>query len=182
MTELPPDAASDAPSGNASDTAADSVTPSATDSVGGTDSDSSRGIDGRLISGLRVVIEVSDWDAAVAFYRDALGLPGQQGYSNEESSQLVLEAGRATIELVHPVLPTVDAKGPAHDLQTGNGDGTNDGASPRLRLSFESGNAVATVDALVAAGAERVVDPLIVPSDSVNARLAGPEGVPITVF
>lgn len=133
------------------------------------------------ITGLRVVIEVQDWDRAVAFYRDALGLTGQQGYANDSSSQLVLDVGHAELELVHPVLPPVDNRGPEHDLQS-HAEAEDGEQAPRLRLSFESGNAIATVAGLVRAGAELVVDAVVVASDSLNARLVGPEGVPITVF
>ncbi len=43
---------------------------------------------------LRLVVEVEDYDAAVAFFRDALGLPEQAAFSGGDDARVViLEAG-----------------------------------------------------------------------------------------
>jgi len=126
------------------------------------------------LRGFRVVIEVDDWDAALRFYRDALGLRARQGYANADSAQLILELPAATIELVHPLLPKVD----------GESDATNARGprSPRVRLAIDSDDPLAMIATLVGAGAERVSDPLVVPSDSLSGRVIGPDGMPVTVF
>ncbi|MFI7427997.1 hypothetical protein ACIBPB_13505 [Micromonospora sp. NPDC049836] len=52
---------------------------------------------------LRLVVEADDYDAAVAFFRDALGLPEQAAYSGGDGARVViLDAGRATLELANP--------------------------------------------------------------------------------
>ena len=52
---------------------------------------------------LRVVVEVDDFDAAIAFYRDALGLPEEMAFESEgEARVAILEAGRATLEIANP--------------------------------------------------------------------------------
>ena len=52
---------------------------------------------------MRLVVEVEDFDAAVAFFRDALGLPEEAAFSGYGDERVViLEAGRATLELANP--------------------------------------------------------------------------------
>ena len=49
---------------------------------------------------LRVVVTVPDYDAAVAFYRDVLGMPEAAEYVSEDGGRVViLEAGQATLEI-----------------------------------------------------------------------------------
>src|SRR6478752_8301080 len=48
---------------------------------------------------LRVVLTVPDFDEAVAFYRDALGFEQLADWSGEDGRVILLDAGRATLEL-----------------------------------------------------------------------------------
>lgn len=47
----------------------------------------------------RITLTVDDFDAAVALYRDALGLPEVADWSSDKGRVLLLDAGRATLEL-----------------------------------------------------------------------------------
>ena len=47
----------------------------------------------------RITLTVDDFDAAVRLYRDALGLPEVADWSSEQGRVLLLDAGRATLEL-----------------------------------------------------------------------------------
>lgn len=127
------------------------------------------------ISELRLVIEAQDWDAAIEFYRDALGLPLREGYANDDTAQIVLEAGSASIELVHPELPPAgsDREAPT-DIATPS--------APRVRLVVRSDDARETATALQRAGAEVVDDPQLTSIGTVRARVVGPDRMPITVF
>jgi methylmalonyl-CoA/ethylmalonyl-CoA epimerase len=49
---------------------------------------------------LRLVLSVSDFEAAVALYRDALGLAELEDWSDGEAKIVLLDGGRATLELV----------------------------------------------------------------------------------
>ena len=49
---------------------------------------------------LRVALTVSDFDAAVAFYRDALGLEEVLNWDSPHGRGLILTAGRAILELL----------------------------------------------------------------------------------
>jgi catechol 2,3-dioxygenase-like lactoylglutathione lyase family enzyme len=121
---------------------------------------------------LRLVVEATDFDQAVAFYRDALGLPVELDLEGEDGEHvLILEAGRATLELSNPAqVAMID------EVEVGRR------VAPRLRVAFEVDDAAGAAEALVAAGAELVAPPTRTPWDSLNARLEAPAQLQITVF
>jgi len=46
---------------------------------------------------LRIVVEAEDYDKALAFFRDVLGLPEQESYEGDGGARVaILDAGRAT--------------------------------------------------------------------------------------
>ena len=49
---------------------------------------------------LRVALTVEDYAEAVRFYRDVLGLPVTYEWEEETGSGAILDAGRATLELL----------------------------------------------------------------------------------
>ena len=51
------------------------------------------------VTELRVALTVQDFDQALAFYRDALGLDQIADWSSASGRVVVLDAGRATLEL-----------------------------------------------------------------------------------
>ncbi len=51
------------------------------------------------VTELRVALTVSDFPGAVAFYRDALGLEQIADWSTDEGRVVLLDAGRATLEI-----------------------------------------------------------------------------------
>ncbi|WP_329010228.1 VOC family protein [Micromonospora rifamycinica] len=121
---------------------------------------------------LRLVVEAEDHDAAVAFFRDALGLPEQAAYSGAGDARVViLEAGRATLEIANPA-----QKRMIDDVEVGRQ------VAPRLRLAFEVDDTAAVTGRLVAAGATEVAPPTVTPWHSLNARLDAPAGLQLTVF
>jgi predicted enzyme related to lactoylglutathione lyase len=121
---------------------------------------------------LRLVVEAEDFEAAVHFYRDVLGLPEQAAFRGEgEARVVILEAGRATLELANPAQRRfIDRVEVGHDTGT------------RVRVAFEVDDAAETTRALTAAGATEVAPPTETPWRSLNARLAGPAGLQLTLF
>ena len=120
---------------------------------------------------LRLALTVDDFDAAVAFYRDALGLPQLADWSSPQGRVVVLEAGRATLELFD-------------EAQAALVDGIEVGrrvAGP-LRIALEVDDSRATGDRLEAAGAERLGGPVETPWHDVNVRLRAPDGMQLTLF
>ena len=53
------------------------------------------------VSQLRLVVTAEDFDAALAFYRDALGMPEQAAVTSPGGRVAILDAGRATLELAY---------------------------------------------------------------------------------
>jgi catechol 2,3-dioxygenase-like lactoylglutathione lyase family enzyme len=52
------------------------------------------------VTELRVAVTVTDFEGALAFYRDALGLRQIADWSTEGGKVVLFEAGRATLELL----------------------------------------------------------------------------------
>jgi catechol 2,3-dioxygenase-like lactoylglutathione lyase family enzyme len=121
---------------------------------------------------LRIVVEAEDYEEALTFFRDVLGLPEAESYAGEGGAKVaILDAGRATLELSNPAqVEMIDR------IET---DGV---PSPKFRLAFEVDDSQAATDRLVAGGAELLASPRETPWRSINARLAAPAGTQITVF
>ncbi len=122
---------------------------------------------------MRLVVAVDDYDRAVHFYRDELGLIAEENYDGDNGAQvMILGAGRATLEL---------ANGPQIDLIDTVEVGRN-GVSEKYRLAFEVDDAASVTQQLTAAGAELIAPPTLTPWRSLNARLHGPADVQLTIF
>jgi predicted enzyme related to lactoylglutathione lyase len=121
---------------------------------------------------LRLVVEAEDYDAALTFFRDVLGLPQEEAFAGDDGARVaILDAGRATLELANPA-----QKRMIDDVEVGRQ------VAPKFRVAFEVADTAATTDRLVAAGATQVAPPTITPWRSLNARLDAPAGVHITIF
>lgn len=126
----------------------------------------------RRVRQLRVVVEADDYEAALAFYRDVLGLPEQESYSGAGGAEVtVLDAGRATLEIANPA-----QKRMIDDVEVGRQ------VAPHIRLAFEVDDTSAMTASLVDAGAALVAEPTVTPWQSLNARLDAPAGLHITLF
>jgi predicted enzyme related to lactoylglutathione lyase len=125
-----------------------------------------------VVAQLRLVVEADDFDEAVRFYRDVLGL-GEEFYVEGDGGARVmaLQAGRATLEIVNA--------GQRHlidDLEVGRD------VSRSIRVAFEVSDTNLTTDRLVAAGAELTAPPTETPWRSLNSRLEAPSGIQIALF
>ncbi|MDX3068836.1 VOC family protein, partial [Streptomyces sp. ND04-05B] len=60
------------------------------------------GREGPAVRELRLVVTAADYDAALHFYRDVLGLPERAAFSSDGGRVSILEAGRATLEITDP--------------------------------------------------------------------------------
>lgn len=121
---------------------------------------------------LRLVVEAEDYEAAVAFYRDALGLVEEEAYQGEGDARVVIRgAGRATLEIVNAA-----QKALIDDVEVGRQ------VAPRLRVAFEVPDTVQSTDALADAGAQVVASPTGTPWRSLNSRLNAPADLHITLF
>ena len=123
------------------------------------------------VTELRVALTVEDFDRAVVFYRDALGLEQLADWSSATGRVVVLEAGRATLELFDAAqAESVDA------IEAGRR------VSGPVRLALRVADSGDMAERLVAAGAERVAPPVITPWGDRNARVQAPDGMQLTLF
>ena len=123
------------------------------------------------VTEFRVVLTVSDFDEAVSFYRDALGLEQLADWSEDDGRVMLLSAGRATLELFDQAqAEKVDA------IEAGRR------VSGTVRLALEVADSTETARRLVAAGAEEVAPPVVAPWGDRNARVQGPDGMQLTLF
>ncbi|MGH3383899.1 MAG: VOC family protein [Nocardioidaceae bacterium] len=126
---------------------------------------------GRVLQ-MRLVVEASDYEQAVAFYRDALGAHEELVVEGDAGEKVtILDVGRATLELSNPAqVAMID------DVEVGRR------VSPRLRVAFEVADAEGVTAELVEGGAELIAAPTVTPWQSLNARLSAPADLQITVF
>src|SRR5262252_9206631 len=109
------------------------------------------------VTELRVALTVQDFRQALAFYRDTLGLEQVADWSSETGRVVVLDAGRATLELLD-------------DAQAGTVD------------AIEAANSEDMARRLVAAGAAQVAPTVVTPWGDRNARVRAPDGMQLTLF
>jgi len=120
---------------------------------------------------LRVVVTADDYDEALAFYRDVLGLAAEEAYESEDGRVTILEAGRATLEIADlKQAEFIDR------VEVGRR------AAGHIRIAFEVGDSSAATQRLADAGATVLAQPVHTPWNSLNARLEGPAGLQLTIF
>jgi predicted enzyme related to lactoylglutathione lyase len=127
---------------------------------------------GPTVRQLRLVVEADDYEEAVRFYRDVLGLPEEAAFEADGDARvMILDAGRATLELANPA-----QKRMIDDVEVGRQ------VAPRLRVAFEVNDTADVTQRLGEAGATVVAPPTRTPWESLNARFDAPAGLHITVF
>ena len=120
---------------------------------------------------MRLVVTAADYDEALAFYRDVLGLTQLAAFDDGAGHVTILDAGRATLELSDiPHAEHIDA------VEVGRR------VAGHIRVAFEVPDAAAATARLVAAGATLIAPPTPTPWRSLNSRLDGPGGLQLTLF
>lgn len=123
------------------------------------------------VTELRVAITVDDFEAAVAFYRDAVGLEVLADWTSPDGKVVAFTAGRATLELIdRKQAEFIDSVEVGHRV-----------AGP-VRLALEVPDSAAAAGELAQAGATVVAEPRMTPWGDRNARLADPAGMQLTLF
>jgi len=123
------------------------------------------------VAELRVALTVADFDQALRFYRDALGLEQVADWSSDEGRVVLLEGGRATLE------PFDEAQAEYVDrIEAGHR------VSGPVRLAVEVVDSEEAARRLIEAGAEQVAPPGTTPWGDRNARVQAPGGVQLTLF
>jgi predicted enzyme related to lactoylglutathione lyase len=120
---------------------------------------------------LRLVVTADDYDDALRFYRDVLGLQEREAYSTPDGRVAILEAGRATLELAD-----------ANQAEFIDRVEVGRRVAGHIRVAFEVDDTAEATRRLEAAGAEVIAEPTRTPWDSLNARVAAPAGLQLTLF
>ena len=123
------------------------------------------------VSQLRLVVTASDYEAALTFYRDVLGLDELGAFTGDHGAVTILDAGRATLELS-------DTAHADHidEVEVGRR------VAGHVRVAFEVDDVDSVTRRLDAAGATVLAEPVETPWGSRNARLEAPAGLQLTLF
>ncbi len=120
---------------------------------------------------LRLVVTAHDYEAALGFYRDVLGLDELGSFTGDHGAVTILDAGRATLELSDPAhADYID------DVEVGRR------VAGHIRVAFEVEDVESATRRLDAAGATVLAEPVETPWGSRNARLEAPAGLQLTLF
>ena len=120
---------------------------------------------------LRVAVTTSDYERLVKFYCDGLGMEPAQIWNNGQGRALILDMGRATLEIFD-------------EIQAGTIDQIEAGKriSGGIRFALQVPDLKAAMERLVANGATVVHPPVVTPWGDYNVRLQDPDGMQITLF
>lgn len=120
---------------------------------------------------LRLVVTADDYDAAVRFYRDVLGMTEREAVQPPEGRVMILDAGAATLELAEPATAAyIDQVEVGHRV------------AGHIRVAFEVDDVHGGTKALHEAGGTVLAEPTPTPFRSTNARVEGPAGLQLTLF
>ncbi len=125
----------------------------------------------RPIFELRVALTTRDYERSVKFYCDGLGIEPAQIWNNGDGRALILDMGKATLELFDEAqAQTID------QLEAG------ERLSGQVRFALQVPDLKAAMDRLLAHGATLVHPPVSTPWGDYNVRLQDPDGMQITLF
>ena len=120
---------------------------------------------------LRVALTTSDYERLVKFYCDGLGIEPAVIWNNDGGRALMLEMGKATLELFDERQAEV-----IDELEAGRR------LSGQVRFALQVPDLNAAMERLLAHGATLVHEPVITPWGDTNVRLQDPAGMQVTLF
>ena len=122
------------------------------------------------VSEFRIAVTVADFDRAVAFYRDGLGLEPGELWTDNGRGQMLL-SGRASLEIFD-----ADYAAGVDQLEVG------ERVSGPIRFAFQVDDVHEALSRALAYGATLVSEPARMPWNDLNARIQSPEGQQITLY
>ncbi|HEV7639264.1 MAG TPA: VOC family protein [Gaiellaceae bacterium] len=124
-----------------------------------------------MVKELRIALTVENYDEALAFYRDVLGMQLLDEWNTPTSNGALLEAGRATLEIFDEGQAAM-----VDDLEVGRR------VAGTVRFAVEVDDSAGVAEQLEQAGAQRLGGPVETPWGDVNVRLEAPDGMQLTLF
>ena len=120
---------------------------------------------------LRVALTTDAYERLVGFYRDGLGLEPAEVWPEDQGRALVVDLGRATLEVFdEKQAQTVD------QIEVGRR------INGQVRFALRVPDLDAAVERLIAHGATLVHPPVETPWGDRNVRFQDPDGMQITLF
>ena len=123
------------------------------------------------ITELRVALTTGDYDRLVKFYCAGLGLEPAQIWNNGQGRALILDMGRATLEIFDEAQAEM-----IDQLEAGQR------LSGPIRFALQVPDLKAAMERLLDHGATLVHPPVLTPWGDYNVRLQDPDGMQITLF
>lgn len=120
---------------------------------------------------LRVALTTSEYERLVKFYSDGLGLEPAAIWNNDGGRALILDMGRATLELFDETQAHV-----IDQIEAGKR------VSGQIRFALQVPDLKAAMERLLAHGATLVHPPVMTPWGDYNVRLQDPDGLQVTLF
>jgi catechol 2,3-dioxygenase-like lactoylglutathione lyase family enzyme len=123
------------------------------------------------VNELRIAVTTSDYERLVKFYCTGLGIEPAQIWNNGQGRALILDMGRATLEIFD-------------ETQAETIDGIEAGkrVSGQIRFALQVPDLKAAMERLLTNGATLVHAPVVTPWGDHNVRLQDPDGMQITLF
>ena len=120
---------------------------------------------------LRVAITTQDYERLVKFYCLGLGIEPAAVWNNDGGKALMLEMGRATLEIFDERQAEV-----IDELEVGKR------VSGQIRFALQVPDLKSAMERMLANGATLVHEPVMTPWGDYNVRLQDPDGMQITLF
>ena len=120
---------------------------------------------------LRVAITTEDYERLVKFYCLGLGIEPAAVWNNDGGKALMLEMGKATLEIFDERQAEV-----IDELEVGTR------VSGQIRFALQVPDLKAAMERMLANGATLVHEPVMTPWGDYNVRLQDPDGMQITLF
>jgi len=120
---------------------------------------------------LRVALTVGDYERSIKFYCDGLGIEPSALWSNSGGQALILDMGKATLEIFDEIQAATIDQIEAEQRISG-----------QIRFALQVPDLKSAMEKLLAHGAILVHPPIITPWGDYNVRLQDPDGMQITLF
>jgi methylmalonyl-CoA/ethylmalonyl-CoA epimerase len=120
---------------------------------------------------LRVALTTRDYERLTKFYCEGLGLEPAAIWNNEQGKALMLDMGKATLELFDEAQAEIIDQIEAEQRISG-----------QIRFAIQVPDLKTAMERLLANGATLVHPPIITPWGDYNVRLQDPDGMQVTLF
>ena len=120
---------------------------------------------------LRVALTTADYERAVRFYCEGLGIEATQVWDGDQGLGRLLDMGHATLELFDEEQAAM-----VDQIEAGRR------ISGQIRFALQVPDLTAAMERLLAHGATLVHAPVLTPWGDHNVRLQDPDGTQITLF